>query len=235
MVIPSYPHEYGHFEFYFESVPQPQSQREAGRHEHCSWRKSSENATVIPPAIISCPSIDTVKEKENSIPDNTSATTSKCSSNNKNNRLPQQKRRLPQNYRLSPSTVVLGKGKGPKEASGNLRLKELVSEYLDEYATSGRQGKMAVISRVVGQIQNENANHNQSGPAFVRYEDGHWWEVTEKECRVKVTATFRDFLSDNYRSSSKSKVEYRRRQREERKELSDFETAVMALNTMMKY
>jgi hypothetical protein len=255
MIIPSYPHEYGHYEFYIgervDSMPSAQQQQQqqvspppydAMQQEYfssptSSWTTQAVNyhklngeerkATITPTMISSSSSVESsTKEKENKKP--TKSIT---------NGFPQQKRRLPQNFRLTANTVVLGKGKTPKEASGNMRLKDLVTEYLDEYAASGRQGKMAVISRVVTQIQEENHqgnNNDDSRPAFVRFEDGYWWGVTEKECRVKVTATFRDFLSDNYRSSSRSKVEYRRKQREQQKEVSDFETAVMALNSLMK-
>mmetsp|Transcript_26627 Transcript_26627/g.46936 ORF Transcript_26627/g.46936 Transcript_26627/m.46936 type:complete len:347 (+) Transcript_26627:85-1125(+) len=145
-----------------------------------------------------------------------------------------QRKVLPENFRLSPSTVVLGKGRGPKEATGNLKLKELVSEHLEEYASSGRQGKMAVISAIIQKIKNRCTVNGMNAPAFVRFEGGRWTQVAEKDCRVKVTATFRDVLADKYRSSSKSKVENRRRKRQQRKEMSDFDTAVKALNTMMK-
>jgi hypothetical protein len=148
-------------------------------------------------------------------------------------KLPQRNRKLPPNFRLSPNTVVLGKGKGPKEASGNMRLQELVRDSLDKYIGSGRHGKMLVISKIIEQIQSENTNHNvQATPAFVRFQNNFWWEVTEKECRVKLSATFRDLLSDKYRSSSKSKVEYRRQQRQHKKEVSEFVDAVRALKTL---
>jgi hypothetical protein len=145
---------------------------------------------------------------------------------------PLKNRILPQNFRLSQNTVVLGKGKGPKEASGNLRLRELVKEHLEEYADSGRQGKMAVISKIIQNIQNENQRNGRGTPSFVRFHGGHWWEASEKECRTKVTASFRDLLADCYRSSSKSKVEHRRQQRQQKKSVTEFQIAVQALNRM---
>ncbi|KAL3915471.1 MAG: hypothetical protein SGARI_008175 [Bacillariaceae sp.] len=144
-------------------------------------------------------------------------------------KLPLKNRRLPPQFRLSANTVVLGKGKGPKEASGNMRLKELVQEHLEEYVGSGRHGKMVVISNIIAKIQQENSAGNSFAPAFVRFQENCWWEVTEKECRIKLSATFRDLLSDKYRSSSKSKVEQRRRQRQQQKEISDSEDAVSVL------
>ncbi|KAG7338023.1 hypothetical protein IV203_022478 [Nitzschia inconspicua] len=146
--------------------------------------------------------------------------------------LPQQNRKLPSDFRLMPNTIVLGKGKGPKEATGNLRLKELVREQLEEYTLSGRHGKMLVISRIIEQIQLENMYQGRVSPAFVRYQDHSWWEVTEKECRIKLSATFRDLLSDKYRSSSKSKVEHRRQQRQHERDLSEFVDAIRALKTL---
>jgi hypothetical protein len=146
--------------------------------------------------------------------------------------MPLRNRKLPQQFRLSPNTVVLGKGKGAKEASGNIRLKELVHDHLEEYVNCGRHGKMVVISKIIRQVQLENNYKNVVVPAFVRFQDNCWWEVTERECRIKLSATFRDLLSDNYRSSSKSKVEHRRHQRQRRKEISDIEDAVIALSTL---
>jgi hypothetical protein len=147
-------------------------------------------------------------------------------------KLPQTNRKLPSNFRLTPHTVVLGKGKGPKEATGNMRLKELVRESLEEYTGSGRHGKMLVITRIIDQVQSENVYQGRPAPSFVRFQDDGWWEVTEKECRIKLSATFRDLLSDKYRSSSKSKVEYRRQQRQHKREVSDFVDAVRALQTL---
>jgi hypothetical protein len=144
-------------------------------------------------------------------------------------KLPTKNRRLPPHFRLSGNTVVLGKGKGPKEALGNMRLKELVQDHLDEYVCSGRHGKMVVISNIIAKIQEENCKEKISAPSFVRFQDNCWWEVTEKECRIKLSSTFRDLLSDKYRSSSKSKVEQRRRQRQQQKEIFDSEDAVNML------
>jgi hypothetical protein len=192
-------------------VPQPQPQEE----------KNAESPPKIP---ILTESRSTMNENRNE------EKNSNCCYITK---LPQQSRKLPPNFRLSPNTVVLGKGKGPKEASGNMRLQELVRESLDEYIDSGRHGKMLVISKVIGQIQSEsNACNGHATPVFVRFQNNFWWEVTEKECRVKLSATFRDLLSDKYRSSSKSKVEYRRQQRQHQRDVSDFVDAVRALKTL---
>ncbi|KAL3918211.1 MAG: hypothetical protein SGILL_004346 [Bacillariaceae sp.] len=169
------------------------------------------------------PSVDDLKRPSSSVSSSSIAT----SSSSTMRRMPLQNRKLSTSFRLTANTVVLGKGKGPKEASGNMRLKELVQENLEEYTSSGRHGKMMVISSIIANIQAENKM--VGGASFVRFQGNCWWEVTEKECRIKLSATFRDLLSDKYRSSSKSKVEQRRKQRLQKKEIADSEDAVKVL------
>jgi hypothetical protein len=119
--------------------------------------------------------------------------------------LPTTKRKLPIDFVPSPDTVVLGKGNGPKINPGNLKLKGLIVDHLDGYIKGERREKIAVISSLVRHVKRANRV-----AGFVKYEDESWWEVTERDARVKVTALFRDCLHDKYRSSSNSKV--RRRQ-----------------------
>jgi hypothetical protein len=141
-----------------------------------------------------------------------SLTTSPSSSNEKQGGFPTTKRRLPPAFAPSPDTVVLGKGNGPKVNTGNLRLKGLVVENLDDYVRGERREKIAIISNLIRHVRRANAN---SCAGFVKYEDGHWWEATERDARVKVTALFRDCLHDKYRSSSTNKVKRRQLLREQ--------------------
>ena len=154
-------------------------------------------------------------------------------------------RPLPPNFVLSSTTVVLGKGSAPKESSGNRRLNRLIQEYLHDYATSDRQGKIALVSRIVRAVSSSTASPmlSSSSPSrsvigrtstcnvrnptttttttisgFVRFHEGKWWEATEKDARIKVTSMFRDSLHSQYKSSSKSKVSHRRHLREQQKQ-----------------
>lgn len=154
-------------------------------------------------------------------------------------------RPLPSNFVLSPTTVVLGKGSAPKEASGNRRLQRLVNEYLDVYASSDRPGKIALVSRIVcamssprqipspqsetplassltstsnRMVNSNDKNKNENFNGFVRFHDGRWLEATEKDARTKVTSMFRDALHSQYKSSSKSKVTNRRQIRRQQQQ-----------------
>ena len=154
-------------------------------------------------------------------------------------------RPLPPNFVLSSTTVVLGKGSAPKESSGNRRLNRLIQEYLHDYATSDRQGKIALVSRIVravssstaspmlsssspsqsiigststGTVRNPTTTTTTTISGFVRFHEGKWWEATEKDARIKVTSMFRDSLHSQYKSSSKSKVSHRRHLRQQQKQ-----------------
>jgi hypothetical protein len=127
-------------------------------------------------------------------------------------KLPENKRKLPKDFVPEGHTVVLGKGNIPKTNIGNLRLKQVVLDNLTEYADGERRKKIAVISRIINHVTSQN--YKTTG--FVKFEDDDWWEMTERDARVKITALFRDCLHDQYRSSSSSKVKRRQELRKSR-------------------
>jgi len=127
-------------------------------------------------------------------------------------KLPENKRKLPKDFVPEGHTVVLGKGNIPKTNIGNLRLKQVVLDNLTEYANGERRKKIAVISRIINHVT--SLNYKTTG--FVKFEDDDWWEMTERDARVKITALFRDCLHDQYRSSSSSKVKRRQELRKSR-------------------
>lgn len=127
-------------------------------------------------------------------------------------KLPETKRKLSKDFVPEVDTVVLGKGNIPKTNIGNLKLKGVVMDNLVEYANGERRKKIAVISRIISHVT--NANYKTTG--FVKFEDDCWWEMTERDARVKITALFRDCLHDKYRSSSSSKVKRRQELRKSR-------------------
>ena len=133
-------------------------------------------------------------------------------------KLPETKRRLSKNFVPETDTVVLGKGNIPKTNFGNLKLKGIVMDALMEYASGERRKKIAVISRIIRHV----TTHNYSTTGFVKFEDDNWWEMTERDARVKITALFRDCLHDQYRSSSSSKV--KRRQELRKREITGGES-----------
>merc|ERR1712176_820264 len=126
--------------------------------------------------------------------------------------LPETKRKLSKEFVPEVDTVVLGKGNIPKTNIGNLKLKGIVMDNLVEYANGERRKKIAVISRIINHV---TAN-NYKTTGFVKFEDDCWWEMTERDARVKITALFRDCLHDQYRSSSSSKVKRRQELRKQK-------------------
>ena len=128
--------------------------------------------------------------------------------------LPTTKRKLPPQYQPESKTVILGKGNGPKVSPGNIRLKGIILDYVDEYSKGERREKIAIITKIIKEVRQVN-----TVAGFVKYEDsdGSWWEVSERDARVKVTAVFRDCLHENYRSSSSNKVRRRQEKRQQDK------------------
>lgn len=142
-------------------------------------------------------------------------------------KLPETKRKLSKDFSPECDTVVLGKGNIPKTNIGNLKLKGIVMDNLVEYANGERRKKIAVISRIINHVT--AANYKTTG--FVKFEDDVWWEMTERDARVKITALFRDCLHDQYRSSSSSKVKRRQELRKVRSLGSTSTSATPATGT----
>lgn len=53
--------------------------------------------------------------------------------------------------------------------------------------------------------------------AFVTFENGRWWEVSERTSREKVGSLFRDCLAGKYKSSAQNKIAQRKVKREANK------------------
>mmetsp|Transcript_134037 Transcript_134037/g.199368 ORF Transcript_134037/g.199368 Transcript_134037/m.199368 type:complete len:483 (-) Transcript_134037:521-1969(-) len=135
-------------------------------------------------------------------------------------------RLLPDYFKPSTYSVIIGRGKESKDhSSGNKRLKVLVSNLLPEYANAVNRKSMsrivsAVVSKVreaCSQAQSETIKEGRPIGSFVRLgkEDGRWYEVSDAVAREKVGYTFRDMLGERYRSSSKYKVARKRKLRAE--------------------
>jgi hypothetical protein len=84
-----------------------------------------------------------------------------------------------------------------------------VNSFLEEYiAANSIKAKSQVVAKVMSIIQ-------EACPvgAFVKYEDGRWWEMDRRTAREKVGSYFRDCLHYQYRSSAKNKIARRKIQR----------------------
>lgn len=117
-------------------------------------------------------------------------------------------KRLPQDFVPTPYTVIIGKGKAPKENLGNKRLRVLASNFLTQYSdASDKRTKTRVVNEIIGSIKS-------AGGSFVRKDkQDNWFQASDQAVREKIGYVFRDLLSDRYRSSSKSKAA--RRQKEQ--------------------
>lgn len=122
---------------------------------------------------------------------------------------------LPETFRPHPYSVVLGRGK-VNDHIGNNRLKVMVEWEVDNYVRAkSRREKSFVVARVLETIQDAC---NGEG-AFVRNDQGRWYEVDDSTAREKISTLFRNRLSDQYKSSTSNKTE-RRRQRKALQRLS---------------
>ena len=139
---------------------------------------------------------------------------------------------------MKPSiyTVVIGKGKTPRQAQGNYNLKSLVRKKLEEYMNAkSRRIKSLIVTEIytticksclllqVEEKEEEDESLSLSSQAyysaFVRYDGKSYTPVTDESVpREKITSEFRNYLSDRYKSSSKNKVARRRLANKKEKE-----------------
>lgn len=112
-------------------------------------------------------------------------------------------------FRFTPYTVIIGKGKNPRENMGNRRLRILATTLLQKYQSSKeKRVKTAVVNQLIDSIHGAGGN-------FVKQDriTGNWLAASDQAIREKCGYVFRDLLGDNYRSSSKSKAVKRLRDR----------------------
>eukprot|EP00934_Nitzschia_sp_Nitz4_P004711 Nitzschia sp. Nitz4//scaffold135_size62275//7961//8842//NITZ4_006345-RA/size62275-processed-gene-0.29-mRNA-1//-1//CDS//3329535548//4701//frame0 len=123
----------------------------------------------------------------------------------------QGENRLPADFKPGPNSVIIGRKKHCYTSVGNLRLRDIVLMSLPAYSKcSKKKDKTEVVSSIVQLIRDSCPE----GGAFVKCDsEGRWHEVSEVISRERVASIFRDFLHDQYRSSSKSKVAKRREKR----------------------
>lgn len=120
---------------------------------------------------------------------------------------------LPSTFQPSINSVILGKGNVPKNAPGNKQLRHIVSNHVTEYSSiECRRGRAMIVRSIVEHVR--ELCRPFGGGAFVKYEQGKWREVNHTATREKVTSVFRDFLHDQYKSSTKNKVAKRRARKE---------------------
>jgi hypothetical protein len=118
-----------------------------------------------------------------------------------------QKSQLPHDFIPSAYSVLIGRGRACTEATGNKRLKVIISIFLEEYSSAQtRIAKSMVVSKIVDMVRDACPVG-----AFIKQERGVWWEVSDSTARERVGSILRDLLHEQYKSSSKSKLARRRR------------------------
>lgn len=89
---------------------------------------------------------------------------------------------LPQEWKPSPTTVVIGRGKVCSTAKGNARLESVCKTYLDKYKKAkSKVEKTALVSMIVETIQEKCPVG-----AFVKYSQGRYWEVEDHSGKYPV-------------------------------------------------
>jgi len=111
------------------------------------------------------------------------------------------KRMLPQDFIPTPHSVICGRRKECFDAVGNRRLRIVISMFLKKYSEAkSKVAKSVIVSTVLDMIYDATPQG-----AFVKYENGRWYELDEDSAREKTGALFRDCLHTQYRSSAKAK------------------------------
>jgi hypothetical protein len=120
---------------------------------------------------------------------------------------------LPPGFLPAPYTVVIGKRKFHSGFIGLQRLRILATTVLPKYAEAkSKKEKSEVISGIVKTIRDACPVG-----AFVKFQDGRFWDVDDYAAREKVGYVLRDLLHSKYRSSSKSKSAIRHQKTEKEK------------------
>lgn len=118
---------------------------------------------------------------------------------------------LPSDFEPSNYSIICGNKRKFFKSVGNQRLRLLVQTFIPEYSKAeGKLEKSMIVSKVMKIVR-------EACPvgSFVAFEQGRWWQVSERTSREKVGSYFRDFLAGKYRSSSQNKIARRRSARKE--------------------
>lgn len=89
--------------------------------------------------------------------------------------------KLPLDFKPTPYSVIVGRGKLISESVGNRRLRVLATTFMQKYSqASSKIEKTTTVSRIVEIIQ-------EACPfgAFIKLDDGRWWEVDDHTAREK--------------------------------------------------
>jgi hypothetical protein len=104
------------------------------------------------------------------------------------------------------NAVICGRGKAATNSPGNQKLKNIIYSFAGIYAAAmTKEQKSFIVTNIISLIQ------SAKNGAFVKYEEGTWWEVDDTYAKEKVGYLIRDLLHNKYRSSSKAKQDRKRK------------------------
>ena len=133
-----------------------------------------------------------------------SSNTAPLSKNKKKCKKPDKtKTPLPLDFEPNPEvTVLCGRSRDCYEWEGNRRFRIICNSFLQDYLdASGKLEKSKIVTAAMKKIRN---GHKMG--VFVTYENGRYYEVSQRTSREKVGGFFRDSLPEEYRSSAKAKL-----------------------------
>lgn len=119
---------------------------------------------------------------------------------------------LPKGFVPGSNDVMIGRGKVCYSHQGNKRLALLVKTKLDIYSCADtRKAKSEIINDIIADVRSSAAPDG----GFVKFDlsRGQYFEVGDFVAREKVSQTFRDALSEKYKSSTAAKAMRRRQKR----------------------
>ena len=121
-----------------------------------------------------------------------------------------KKTKLAYDFIPGPYTVICGRGRLCTESPGNRYLKTLIHKNLDAYSKAKTKAEK---SEIVATILLDVREKSPLGAFVKQTEDGlaGWWEVGDSFAREKIGCIFRDVLHTQYKSSTKSKHERKKR------------------------
>lgn len=109
---------------------------------------------------------------------------------------------LPEDYKVGPHDVIIGRGRRCQNNPGNIRFKAIIQATLSSYSnTQTKLQKSAIIMDVLSQVRGED------GVGFVKQDSatGLYTKVEDAASRIAIAQSFRDGLSGTYKSSKKHK------------------------------
>lgn len=102
-----------------------------------------------------------------------------------------KKTRMSANYVPPKTAVICGRGKACTSNPGNRKLRSLIKEYLQAYGkATNKVEKTEIVSNIMDSIKKDCGEE----AAFVKKEEGTWWEVDDAFAREKIGCIFRDSL-----------------------------------------